>query len=311
MRRLLVLLLAFLTVSALGAVPSMVPATGAPGPRPFPETIGLPDGFQPEGVTSGRGPTFWVGSLADGAIYRGDVRSGAGAVLVPGQDGMVAVGTEYDPRTRRLWVAGGPTGQVRAYDGGTGELLGSWDIPGAGFLNDLTVTRTGVYVTDSFVPQLVRIPTSGGLGAGAQVLPLTGDIAYGAGFNANGIEDARGGRVLFLIQTNTGTLFAVHPRTGETTAVDTGGVDLTRGDGLLLTGNRLHVVRNSLNEIAVLKLRRDGGGYRATLVDTLTDPDFDIPTTVTKAAGRLYAVNARFGTAPTPTTPYDVVRVDR
>ena len=35
----------------------------------------------------------------------------------------------------------------------------------------------------------------------------------------------------------------------------------------------------------------------------LTDPSLDIPTTVTVAAGRLWAVNLRFSTPPTPTTP--------
>lgn len=303
-------LLAVLLAAVL-ALLTVAPAAGGHRHHPFPETVALPDGFQPEGITSGRGPTFWVGSLADGAIYRGNVRTGKGEVLVPGADGLLAVGTEYDPRTKRLWVAGGPTGQVRAYHAWTGELLGSWAVPGAGFLNDLTVTRTGVYVTDSFVPQLVKIPTRRGLGADAKVIPLSGDIVYADGFNANGIEDARGGRVLLVIQTNTGLLFRVHPRTGEAAVVDTGAADLTRGDGLLLRGNRLFVVRNSFNEIAVVKLKNKKDGLKGRLVNTLADPDFDIPTTVAKAAGRLYAVNARFGTEPTPTTPYDVVKVDR
>lgn len=36
---------------------------------------------------------------------------------------------------------------------------------------------------------------------------------------------------------------------------------------------------------------------------------FDVPTTATFALGRLWAVNARFDTEPTPTTEYDVVQV--
>ena len=39
------------------------------------------------------------------------------------------------------------------------------------------------------------------------------------------------------------------------------------------------------------------------------DPDFDVPTTIDDHGSRLYAVNARFGTPPTPTTRYDVVQV--
>ena len=45
------------------------------------------------------------------------------------------------------------------------------------------------------------------------------------------------------------------------------------------------------------------------LVAELTDPDFDIPTTVAATGRRLYAINARFSTPRTPETPYDVVLV--
>jgi hypothetical protein len=41
----------------------------------------------------------------------------------------------------------------------------------------------------------------------------------------------------------------------------------------------------------------------------VTDPDFDVPTTITFAAGRLWAVNARFGTPPGHDVEYDIVRV--
>ncbi len=36
----------------------------------------------------------------------------------------------------------------------------------------------------------------------------------------------------------------------------------------------------------------------------ITDPDFDVPTTIDEFGKRLYAVNARFTTPPTATTPY-------
>ena len=38
----------------------------------FPKIILLPNGWQPEGIASGSGTSFYVGSLADGAIYVGD-----------------------------------------------------------------------------------------------------------------------------------------------------------------------------------------------------------------------------------------------
>lgn len=295
----------------LAAVATVALAAPAAATDSFPETIPLPAGFQPEGITSGPGTTFYVGSLADGALFRGDLRTGQGEVFVEGVAGETAVGTEYDPRTGRLWVAGGATGEVRVYDAASGELLGSWTPGGTGFLNDVTVTRDAVYVTDSNVQQLIVVPTPRGeLPDQTERLPLTGDIVYGAGFNANGIEDARNGRVLLVVQSNTGLLFAVDPHTGVATTVDLGGADLTNGDGLLLEGHTLYAVLNRDNEIAEVRLRLRDGDPEGELVDTLTDPDFDVPTTVTEAAGRLFAVNARFGTPPTPETEYDVVQVD-
>ena len=48
----------------------------------FPEIIPLPNGFAPEGVTAGYGPELFVGSLATGQIYRADLRTGEGEVVV-------------------------------------------------------------------------------------------------------------------------------------------------------------------------------------------------------------------------------------
>lgn len=142
--------------------------------------------------------------------------------------------------------------------------------------------------------------------AGATVFPET--IRLPDGFQPEGIAAAKGGRVLVVVQSNTGKLFKVNPSTGVTRQIDLGGALLTNGDGLLLRGRTLFVVRNRLNLIAVVRLTRSLGSGR--VVAELTDPDLDVPTTVTFTAGRLYAVNARFGTAPDPATArYDVVRV--
>lgn len=131
--------------------PTERPAADRPGADRFPDIVPLPDGFQPEGITSGPGATAYVGSLADGAIWSGSLRTGEGDILVEGEPGRTAVGTEYDRRTGRLWVAGGATGEIRAYDADSGDLLQTYQVEGAGFLNDLTVTRDAVYATDSVV----------------------------------------------------------------------------------------------------------------------------------------------------------------
>ena len=67
------------------------------------------------------------------------------------------------------------------------------------------------------------------------------------------------------------------------------------------------MVQNRLNQIAVVALSRSLD--RGRLVTNLTDPDLDVPTTIAFQAGRLYAVNARFGTTDPQPARYDIVRV--
>jgi len=92
-------------------------STPGTGNGQFPQVISLPNGFRPEGISAGRGTSFYVGSLVDGAIYRGDVRTGAGSVLIPGQPGRVAAGTKVDKRNR-LFVAGASSGAGHVYQDG-------------------------------------------------------------------------------------------------------------------------------------------------------------------------------------------------
>ena len=95
---------------------------------------------------------------------------------------------------------------------------------------------------------------------------------------------------------------------GATTQmIDLGGASVSAGDGILLIGKTLYVVRNRLNQIAVIKLSRDLTS--GTVTDTLTNANFDVPTTIGLFGDALYAVNARFGTPPTPDTTYTAVRV--
>jgi sugar lactone lactonase YvrE len=129
-----------------------------------------------------------------------------------------------------------------------------------------------------------------------------------AGFNANGIDATPDGKRLLVINSTTGILYNVDPRTGAAVAVDTGGVTLTQGDGILLRGKTLYVVRNQSNVIVELRMAPDF--LSASQTDLLTDPDFDVPTTIAAFGSELYAVNARFSTPPTPDTAYDIVKVD-
>ena len=303
-RRLLVLLV----LAAVAALPTTA------GAATFPDTIRLPDGWQPEGIASGRGTSLYVGSIPTGAVWKGDARTGQGDVLVPGQTGRSAIGIKVD-RRNRLFVAGGATGKAFVYSARSGRDLASYQLAPANapatFVNDVVVTERAAWFTDSAIQQLYAVPLGrhGRLPGQARVrtLPLTGDLEYTTGNNLNGIVAAKGGRVLVSVQTNTGKLFRINPRTGVAREVDLGGASLVNGDGMLLAGRVLFVVQNRDNRIAVVKLSHSLS--RGRVVATLTDPDFDVPTTIAFTAGRLYAVNARFGTTDPQPARYDIVRV--
>jgi sugar lactone lactonase YvrE len=261
----------------------------------FPEKIGLPNGFRPEGIAI-EGTTFYVGSIMTGAIYRGDLRTGEGAILNPGGEGRAAIGVEYDHGN--LFVAGGPTGSGFVYSARSGQPLGShrFTTDANTFVNDVAIARGGAYFTDSRRPFLYRL--SGGV---VTEVPLGGDIQYTTGNNANGIEATPDGRTLIIVQSNLGKLFRVDPQSGETREIVLD-EPVVNGDGILLEGRTLYVVQNRDNKVAVVQL--DQRLRSGTVVTHITDPDFDVPTTIDDHGRRLYAVNARFTTPPTPTTPY-------
>jgi len=298
MRRILLLLLAAAVLAAPVAL-----AKGA-----FPKTISLPNGFQPEGIAIGKGNTFFVGSIPTGAIYSGDLRTGEGAVLVPGAAGRAATGLKYD--RGRLFVSGAGTGKAFVYDAKTGALLREYQLAtggGATFVNDVVVTKKAAYFTDSSRAVIYRIPLQGKTLGDAQTVPLTGDFQLVTGFNLNGIAATPNGKTLLAVQSATGKLFEIDPSTGATKAIDLGGATLANGDGLLLEGKTLYVVQNQNNRIAVVKL--DVKRATGTVTRTITDAAFDVPTTIARHGDRLYAVNARFGTPPGPSTTYSVVQV--
>jgi sugar lactone lactonase YvrE len=298
--------------TALSTAPSTAlapPSEGRAAQQAY--RIALPDGWRPEGVTTD-GKALYVGSLATGALWKVDPRTGKGRVLAPGAEGRIAVGIDYDRRRGLVWVAGGDTEVVRAHDARTGQVRATYSFPSADgrFVNDVVATARGVYATDSLNQELLVVPLRVGgplpPPAAATTLPLTGDLVYTDGFNLNGIV-ARGGRLL-AVQSNTGLLFDIGPATGRTRTVDLHGYALTNGDGLEIRGRTLFVVRNRDERVAVVTLSRDGRS--GEVVAELMRRGFDVPTTVARVGQRLWAVNARFGTTPTPQTAYWLSRLD-
>jgi sugar lactone lactonase YvrE len=303
-RVLAALLLAVLSLTLIGAA----------SPRQtFPDVIPLPNGFQPEGIASGSGTTFYVGSIPTGAVYRGDVRTGKGAVLVPAQQGRSSIGMKYDRRTGLLFVAGGATGYAYVYDGNSGANVAAIQLTTLpSFINDVIITRNAAYFTNSSQPILYRLPlTNDGelpTTPTSEEIPLGGDYQFTPGaFNANGIAATPDGKALIIVNSVDGVLYKVDPTSGVATRIDLGTGAVPNGDGILLQGKTLYVVQNQLNQIAVVRLRPDFTA--GTIVDTITSPLFRIPTTIARFGDALYAVNARFDTPPTPDTEYEVVRV--
>lgn len=269
-----------------------------PGDRVYPEGIAAADG------------AFYAGSTIDGTIFRADLATGA--VRVFAEDGQpTALGMAVDG-DGMLWVAGGSTGNVYRYDTASGEATGVFTTPPSGdiFLNDVAVGRDGsVYVTDSQRPILYRVPPRAAPGPmdawiGFESTPLT----YRQGFNANGIVVTEDSAWIVVIQTNTGRLFRIGVSDRSVTPIDVD-ADLTNGDGLVLQGRTLYVVRNRNEEIVPVRLSEDfasGEPGQPIRADALR-----FPTTAALADGGLLVVSSQFGAMGDgePELPFRVVRV--
>jgi streptogramin lyase len=297
---------------------------------PCARSIPLPDDFAPEGIAVGDRGSFFVGSLWDGDIYRGNLHTGEGSVIVD-TTGRQAVGMKVEDRHHRpdrLWVAGGATGRVFVYNARTGAEMADIRVadPGAALLNDLIVTEHAVYVTNSSKPVIYVVPLSesGGIGT-PSALPVTGPAAAsGTTFpGLNGIESARHDRVLIVNNTVLGGLYTVDPETGASEQIELPAGAIAKGvaDGLLLRGRTLWVVENSANRLVRLRLSSDLSS--GVVADVIDDDDvgglFRVPTTVARHGDDLALVNARFDLGLPPPfgpgapkgTDYDVVLIRR
>ena len=300
----------FVTIVAALLAAAIVSGGAPAAQQAFPEVIQLPQGFQPEGIEVGKGTTFYVGSVANGAIYRGNLRTGAGAIFIPGETGKAATGVELDNRNR-LWVAGAGTGKAHVYDARTGALIRTYTFATSDtFINDVVVTRSAAIFTDSRKAVLYHVPIGPGGALGAShAISITGDFALASGFNLNGIDATRNGKTLVAVQSNKGKLFRIDAASGASHEISLGGESVPNGDGILLTGKTLYVVQNQLNRVAVIRLSANLG--TGQVLTRLTDSDFAVPTTIDDLGRRLYAVNARFGIANPGAAEFQVVQLKK
>jgi sugar lactone lactonase YvrE len=301
MTRLLLVLAAFAAIATSVA--------GAQGT--FPSTIALPTGLQPEGVAIA-GQQFYVGSIPTGAVYRGSVRTGQGSILVQPEAGRAAIGLKVD--RGRLFVAGGPTGNGYVYDARTGALVRTYALStGGSFINDVVVTKKAAWFTDSQKPVLYRVPLGPagrpGPATAFSTVPLTGDYVQASGFNVNGIDATPNGKTLVIVQSSTGKLFTVNAMGAARTIALAEAESVPNGDGILLDGKMLYVVQNQLNVIAKIALSSKLTSGR--VVRRISNPAFDVPTTIAEHGNRLYAVNARFGTPSPASASYSITQVPK
>jgi hypothetical protein len=262
----------------------------------------------PEGVASD-GRHFFVGATGDGTIYRGTLGDRTVHTFIPGATGRASVGMKV--AKGKLYVAGGPTGNIYVYDVRHPRRAPITLATGpGGFLNDLVVTARGdVYVTDSFRPTLWHVAADQ-LKPGGTVdgIDVSVDIPYTAGaFNLNGIVKFRGGRELIVVNTSDGKLYRIQVHAhGAPRIMAVDAPALVGGDGMIVDRGQLVVVRGNPASLTFLDL----GDRRteASIDRVVTDATLRGPSTVAAAAGRYLVVNADFTTSTTPFTVTGLAR---
>jgi sugar lactone lactonase YvrE len=284
---------------------------------------GDPGGSQFEGIDVTRDHrTFYVTEVSGGEVHRGEVDDPQTSVWLDEDDAQAdgrrtAAGIATD-RDGRVYVAGASnrTEEGAAADtpdlwvyADDGELLAALRMPveGAVFLNDVVVGPDGAaYVTDSTSPRVFRIThEAGAWRATLWAAPdAPGAPEQGEGFGLNGIEVAPDRASLVVAKSNTGELWRYDLATAAPTRIDTGDVDLTAADGLVVQGRTLVAVRNRPQVLTYLRLDRDAGS--AELIDEVaTDPE-RLFTTAAVAQRRLLLVDSQFDEDP-PSQDSEVV----
>jgi sugar lactone lactonase YvrE len=283
-------------------------AVPAAASRPA-EIIVLPGAISAEGIAAGRGATFYAGDLFAGDIFRGNIRRGTAELFIDAPAGRQAVGMAADLRHDLLFVAGGFTGQGYVYDLGTGATVASYPFgdPETSIVNDVTVTKSGAWFTDSFQARLYFVPVSrAGVPGPSQTLALSGPAADTSGeFNLNGIQATANGKTLIVAHSANGQLYTVNPRTGSSATI--AGVSVPQVDGIVLKGRRLWAVQNS-NQVT--RIRLDGHLRSGVVQEVITSELFQVPATAALFGRRLAVVNAKFDTGIPPTADqYEIVLV--
>jgi len=276
---------------------------------PATDTFVLPgDAVFPESVAVDRETgDAYVGSLADGALYRlasdGRVELWSRA----GEDGRSAVaGVKIDGQ-KRLWAAGGYDGTLWVYDLAGRRLLAGLDVGDRpSCVNDIAFGPSGeAYVTDSLISLLFRAE-----GEPPSLEPWV-DLAeqgvpWSEGLNLNGIVLTPDRRHLVACQTNLGRFWRIALDSGDVQEVALDGGPLEHSDGLAISGSNLYVAVNAKNMIAVVDLAGDGS--RGRIRTAVHSERFAFPTAVAVDDNRLLVVNSQLDKmGGSPRLPFTVI----
>ena len=297
----------------------------------WPEAIAMPPGFEGEGIEQGKGQEFFVGaaslsslfgglfgiphplSASSGAIYKGNLRTGEGAILVP-PTGKPGGGLSYDHRTDYLYAPTGFTDYdansdsfntqdqgVIVYDASSGDVITEIMFGDGMLMNDCLVTSKAVYCTDSFNPDLYKVVLEkGGRLPSNPVFEVISMAGFGmvAGFNANGLVGDFDGDQLVIVNISTGVLYRVDTASGEASAIEIEGAEqlFPDGDGLYMNDRTLYIMQNFSDKIAVVELSDDlsAGVFIKSIPGEGEINPLNIATSIIGFGNSIYAINTNF-----------------
>lgn len=115
----------------------------------------------PESMTATADGTLYVGSTADGIVYKAAPGATTADAWTPKQDGPQSMlGVLADEKNKTLWAcySGKDQTLVRSFDLGTVAVKGSYPFPGGGLCNDIAVgPDNAVYVSDTRGNRILRL----------------------------------------------------------------------------------------------------------------------------------------------------------
>lgn len=256
--------------------------------------------YFPEGVAMTSNGTCFAGSLNEGCIHR----SLPGATwmepfIAPGSNGLVSVlGLWADENRNILWACSSDAGNgkltgrgvpgVKAFDLQIGAPRGSYDFPGGGFANDLTIDALGnLYVTDSWSPRILRLRTGASALEEWIIDPQLGEEQW----SLNGIDYDPATHAIYTVNQRAGLLFRItiemDGSPGKVELIQTS-LELRRPDGLKIVGlNRLVTAEGGAGGVAVLDVEGN------TAVVTRISANLDGVTTFAFHQGEVWIVEGQ------------------